>query len=54
MSIFDTLFIKRFCLPVNIDISSYELGDEKITSCVCGNYNHAACILQGKRGLEKG
>ncbi len=54
MSIFDTLFIKRFCLPANIDISSYELGDAKISSCLCGNYNHAACILQGKQHFEKG
>ena len=54
MSILDTLFIKRFCLPANVDISSYELGDTKITSCLCGNYNHAACILQGKCRIEKG
>ena len=54
MSIFDTLFIKRFCLPANVDISLYEIGDAKITSCLCGNYNHAACILQGKGCFEKG
>ena len=54
MSIFDTLFIKRFCLPVNADISSYEVGKKKITECLCGNYNHAACILQGKHLFEKG
>ena len=54
MSIFDTLFIKRFCLPADIDIDSYEVGHEKINSCLCGNYNHAACVLQGKQCFEKG
>ncbi len=54
MSIFDTLFIKRFCLPANVDVSSYEIGNSKISSCLCGNYNHAACILQGKFYIEKG
>ena len=52
--IFDTLFIKRFCLPSNIDISSYENGALKITSCLCGNYNHACCVLQGKQCFEEG
>ena len=54
MSILDTLFIKRFCLPANVDVSSYEIGNSKISSCLCGNYNHAACILQGKQYFEKG
>lgn len=52
--VLDTLFIKRFCLPSNVDISSYEIGNKKITSCLCGNYNHAACILQGKGNIGKG
>lgn len=46
--ILDTLFIKRFCLPSSVDVNSYKTGKEKITSCLCGNFNHAACILQGK------
>lgn len=50
--IFDTMFLKRFCLPSNTDISLYERGQNKIPQCLCGNYNHAACILQGK--LPKG
>lgn len=52
--IIDTLFLKRFCLPSNSDISSFENGDLKISSCLCGNYNHASCILQSKQPFEKG
>lgn len=53
--IFDTMFIKRFCLPSDVDISSYEIGMSHISSCLCGNYNHACCILQGKEWcFEKG
>ncbi len=48
MSILDTLFIKRFCLPSNIDISSYENGNSYVPSCLCGNFNHASCIFEGK------
>lgn len=51
--ILDSMFIKRFCLPSNVDISDYENGKHQITACLCGNYNHAACVLQGKdRFLE--
>lgn len=46
--ILDTMFMKRFCLPSNADISSYENGESKISSCLCGNFNHAACLLEGK------
>jgi hypothetical protein len=46
--ILDTMFMKRFCLPSNVDISSYESGESKISSCLCGNFNHVACILEGK------
>ena len=51
--ILNTLFIKRFCLPFDADISSYENGMSKITSCLCGNYNHACCILQGNINIKK-
>jgi len=51
----DTMFIKRFCLPYNSDINSYEDGNSsKITTCLCGNYNHISCILKGKGRFEKG
>ncbi len=46
--LFDRLFIKRFCLPCDIDVSSYENGTTNLSSYLCGNYNHAACILKGK------
>lgn len=54
-SIFDTMFIKRFCLPCDVDITSDNLKNTHISSCLCGNYNHACCLLQGKkRHFEKG
>ena len=46
--ILDTLFMKRFCLPTDVDINSYEDRSYKINSCLCGNYNHVSCILKGK------
>ena len=52
-NLLDTMFIKRFCLPSNSDVDLYENGDCNISSCVCGNYNHVSCILQGKGKLEK-
>lgn len=52
-SLIDTLFIKRFCLPINADIESYETGMKNIDSCLCGHYNHASCILKGKGRFEE-
>ncbi len=49
----DILFIKRFCLPSNIDINSYEMGENNISSCLCGDFNHACCILQRQSYLKK-
>jgi len=49
----ETMFIKRFCLPSNSDISLYENGEYNVTSCLCGNYNHVACVLQGKGRFKK-
>ena len=40
-TIIDTLYCKRFCLPTNSNNSN-------ILPCLCGNYNHASCLLQGK------
>jgi hypothetical protein len=48
-TLLDTMFIKRFCLPVNTNIENYEKGKQNITSCICGNYNHVACVLKGKQ-----
>jgi hypothetical protein len=53
-TLLETMFIKRFCLPSDSDISSYESGMCNISSCVCGNYNHVSCVLQGKGRFEKG
>jgi hypothetical protein len=51
--ILDILFIKRFCLPSNTDISTYEDGLYKINSCLCGNYNHACCFYKGNFQQKK-
>ena len=47
-SLLDTMFIKRFCLPVNTNVDEYENGEAYINSCVCGPANHIACVLKGK------
>jgi len=47
-TLLDTMFLKRFCLPIDSNIESYEKGDININSCVCGHYNHIACVLKGK------
>lgn len=52
--ILDTLFFKRFGLHSDSDISLFENGELRISYCLCGNYNHVSCILQGKQKcLEK-
>ena len=48
LSLLDTMFIKRFCLPTNTNIQSFENGNEKISACRCSSYNHIACIIKGK------
>ncbi len=53
-SLLDKMFIKRFCLPINTDIESYENGTINVDSCLCGPYNHVSCVLQGKGRFEKG
>lgn len=51
--IFETLFIKRFCLPSNIDVSTYDFHNQKALNCSCSNYNHAAAFYKGKNGILK-
>lgn len=53
-TLLNTMFIKRFCLPSNSDIQSYEEGKANISPCICGHYNHISCVLQGKGMFEKG
>ena len=50
--ILSKMFLKRYCLPINTDISSYELGEKSLrNSSVCGNYNHISCVLKGNRSV---
>ena len=53
-NVFDTMFIKRFCLPVDTDINLYENGQINTKQCLCDNYNHISCILQGGSILSYG
>jgi len=54
-NLLNTMFIKRFCLPINTDVNSYETGKEVINNCLCGKFNHIACILSREiKWLEKG
>jgi cytidine deaminase len=48
-NILNQMFIKRFCLPVNTDITSYESGIKSNKPTACGNYNHISCVLKGKK-----
>jgi hypothetical protein len=43
----DKMFVKRFYLPYNADISKYESGKNTINSCICGHYNHICCVFRG-------
>lgn len=49
-NLLDTMFIKRFCLPLNVSI-----GDDRITinNCLCGPFNHVACVLQNKHCFKQ-
>ena len=53
LNLLDKLFIKRFCLSVDDDIELYETGKKDINSCLCGHYNHVACIIQKEGSIEK-
>ena len=54
----DTL---KFLLELNkeheciiyMDIDLYENGTSNLNSCLCGNFNHVACVLKGKGRYEK-
>lgn len=48
MHLIDVMFIKRFGLPTDIDVNTYKEGKQGVSNCLCGEYNHAACILRGK------
>ena len=44
-SLLDSMFLKRFCLPSNINIKDDEYT---INKCLCGTSNHIACIFKVK------
>lgn len=39
------MFAKRFGLSSDTNVDDYSNG---VNTCMCGNYNHVACILKGK------
>lgn len=43
----ETMYIKRFCLPCNLDISNSKYIN-KFNNCIHSEYNHIACVFQGK------
>lgn len=47
-SLLNTMFAKRFCLEGNANVADYEQGSSSVNACLCGNYNHVACVLKGK------
>ncbi len=51
MTTFEKLYIKRFCLPSNIDINNVDYS--QLNSCLCGNFYHVSCIFKGKQYFEK-
>ena len=54
MNLLDNMFIKRFCLPIDTDIESYENGSMNINSCLCGSYYHICYIFyKGTKKLTK-
>lgn len=44
-SLLESMFVKRFCLPSNINIKD---DDYTINNCLCGPSNHISCIFKGK------
>jgi hypothetical protein len=48
----DSLFIKRFCLPFDSDLSNYEIGEIKINKCMCSTHNHVSVFYKGNGPLD--
>ncbi len=44
----ENLYKKRFCIPMEDSVMDYERGEKQVKECLCGNYNHVACIIKGK------
>lgn len=47
-NLLENLYKKRFCIPMEDSVMDYEKGDKQVKECLCGNYNHVACIIKGK------
>jgi hypothetical protein len=43
----EKMFIKRFCLS-----TTEIIGQENVKECLCGPFNHVACVLQDKRHFK--
>ena len=50
-NLLEKMYVKRYCLSSDTNMNDYENGNNKIQSCFCGNYNHIACVLQGKQNI---
>jgi len=46
-NLLETMYIKRFCLPSNLDVTNTKYLN-KVNTCLCSEFNHIACIFQGK------
>jgi len=44
----DTMFLKRFCLPVDTNLDEIKNNNLRVNKCICGNYFHVSCVFQGK------
>lgn len=49
----ETMYIKRFCLPHNIDIEEYVKTPGNLLQCVCGEFNHICAFYKGRENLSK-
>ncbi len=47
-TIMDTMFLKRFCLPVDTNLDEIKNNNLRVNKCICGNYFHVSCVFQGK------
>jgi hypothetical protein len=54
-NLLETMYIKRFCLPSELDIQNMNPKTiNKICNCICSEYNHIACVYEGKiQNLKK-
>ena len=48
LKLLDNLYYKRFCLPSNVDIATYETGNA-VNSCLSNNFNHSSVFYKGNK-----